>query len=88
MSCNHYNEIFSHQVETLVIHKIIICNKIKCRDHSVENRFQNCYVYHRQNQSGLEILTKSSHLQIICPSNIELRLLNREAHLTCHFFYD
>jgi hypothetical protein len=55
MSCDHSNETSSRQIETLAIFKIVICNKIKYRDHSVHNRFQNCYVYHRQNQSGLKI---------------------------------
>jgi hypothetical protein len=52
MSCDHSNEISSHQKQTLVISKIAICNKIKYRDHSVQNIFQNCCLYHRQDQSG------------------------------------
>ncbi len=29
MSCDHYNEISSRQIETLVIFKTTICNKIR-----------------------------------------------------------
>jgi hypothetical protein len=38
MSWDHYNEICSHQIETLVIFKRNTCNKIKYRDSSVRNR--------------------------------------------------